>query len=70
MLRSCLCDYSDAYVLVKRTIAITKEKCSTKQFQKKVIIKNSASFINYMSRISKTQVDDASDIDAVMPMYN
>ena len=37
---------------------------------KKVIIKNSASFINYMSRISKTQVDDASDIDAVMPMYN
>ena len=37
---------------------------------KKVIFKNSASFTNCMSRINNTQVDDASDNDVVMPMYN
>ena len=37
---------------------------------KKVILKNCAPFTKCMSRINNTQVDDAHDIDVVMPMYN
>ena len=37
---------------------------------KKVIFKSCAPFINCMSRINNTQVDDAQDIDILIPMYN
>ena len=37
---------------------------------KKVIFKTCAPFINCINRINNTQVDDAHDIDLVMPMYN
>ena len=37
---------------------------------KKVIIKNFAPFINCKSQINNTQVYDAHDVDAVIPMYN
>ena len=37
---------------------------------KKVTIKNIAPFINCIIRINNTQVDDAHDIDVVMPVYN
>ena len=37
---------------------------------KKVIFKNCASFNNFISGITNTQVDDAHDIDVKMPMYN
>ena len=33
---------------------------------KKIIFKNCAPFVNYISRINNTQVDDADDIDVVM----
>ena len=36
----------------------------------KVIFKNSAPFTDYISEISKTQVDNSDDIDIVIPMYN
>ena len=35
-----------------------------------VIFKNCASFTNFIIRINNTQVDDAHDIDIVMPMYD
>ena len=34
------------------------------------MLKHCAPFTNWISRISNKQVDDAHDIDAVMPMYN
>ena len=37
---------------------------------KKVIFKNCAPFTNCISEINNTQVDNAKDIDIVMPMYN
>ena len=37
---------------------------------KKVIFKNCAPFTNCISQINNTQVDDAHNIDIVMPMYN
>ena len=71
MLRSSLCDYSDAYILVKGTTAVAKETdAAPNNANKKVILKNCAPFTNCISRINNTQVDDASDIDVVMPMHN
>ena len=71
MLRSNLCDYSDAYILVKRTIIIAKiTDAAPNNDNKKVIFKNCVPFTNYIGRINNTQVDNAQYIDVVMPMYN
>ena len=82
MLRSSLCDYSDAYILVKGTIVklvnYTKgtiifaevTAAAPTNANKKVILKTCAPFTKCMSRINNTQFDDAHYIDAVMPMYN
>ena len=75
MLKSSLCDYSDAYILVKGTIAITGAGADAAARQaderdKGVAFKNCAPFTNCISEINNTQVDNAKDIDIVMPMYN
>ena len=75
MLKSSLCDYSDAYILVKRTIAITGEGADAAgreadESYKGVAFKNCAPFTNCISEINNTQVDNAKDIDIVMPIYN
>ena len=75
MLKSSLCAYSDSYILVKGIITIAGEGNDAAARQaderdKDVIFKNCASFINCISEINNTQVDNAKDIDIVMPMYN
>ena len=73
MLRSSLCDYSDAYRLVKGNITVnstTAEGVAANNTNKKVISKNCAPFTNCISKINNTQVDNAKNIDIVMPMYN
>ena len=70
MLRSSLCDHSDAYILVKRTISITAQAGSSPNNDKKVVFKNCAPFTDCISEINNTQVDNAEYIDVVMPMYN
>ena len=72
MLRSSLCDYSNGYILVKRTItaANTRTAAVLNNANKKVIFKNCAPFTSSISRINNTQIDDAQYIDVVMAMYN
>ena len=71
MLRSSLCDYSDAYILVKGTMAIAKETDpAPNNTNKTVKIKNCALFNKCISRINNTQVDDAIYIDVVMLVCN
>ena len=73
MLNSSLCDYSDAYILVKRTITVYNTAAAdadANNTNKKVIFKNCVPFNNCISEINNTQVDNAKDIDIVMPMYN
>ena len=75
MLNSSLCDYSDAYILVKGTIAIAGAgaDAAARQADERdigVAFKNCAPFTNCISEINNTQVDNAKDIDIVMPMYN
>ena len=75
MLRSNLCDYADSYILVKRTITITGAGANAGERQaderdKGVTFKNCAPFTKCISRINNTDIDNAHDIDIVMPMYN
>ena len=73
MLRSSLCDYSDAYILVKGNITVNNtaaDGAAANNTNKKVIFKNCAPFTDCISKINNTQVDNAKDIDIVMPMYN
>ena len=75
MLKSSLCDYSDAYILVKGTITIAGAGADAAARQaderdKVVIFKNCAPFTNCILEINNMQIDNAKDIDIVMPMYN
>ena len=75
MLKSSLCDYGDAYILVKKRITITGAGADVAARQaderdKGVAFKNCVPFINCISEINNTQVDNAKDIDIVMPLYN
>ena len=74
MLRSSLCDHSDAYIIVKETITVantaSQDAAQNVGDKKKVIFKNCTSFTNYISRTNNAQVDYAYDIDVIMPMYN
>ena len=75
MLRSSLCDYADAYILVKGTITTTGEGADDAAKQadergKGVTFKNCAPFTKCISRINNIDIDNAQNIDIVMPMYN
>ena len=74
MLRSSLCDYSDAYILVSETIAVTRAgPDDAKRLDKRnkgVIFKNCAPSTDYISEINNTQIYNANYIDAIMPMCN
>ena len=73
MLKSSLCNYSDAYILVKGTISVNNTAAAdaaANNTNKKVIFKNCAPFTNCISEIYNTQIDNAKNIDIIMPMYN
>ena len=73
MLRSSLCDYADAYILVKGNITVNNtaaEGAAANNTNKKVIFKNCAPFTSCISKINNTQIDNAEYIDTVIPMYN
>ena len=69
MLRSELCDYGDAYIIVEGTINV-KATASTDIEEKDVAFKNDAPFTSCITKINSTYVDNAEDINMIMPMYN
>ena len=75
MLKSSLCDYSDAYILVKGKITITGAGADAAARQaderdKGVAFKNCALFTSCKSDINNIEIEYCQDIDIVMPMYN
>ena len=92
MLRSDLCDFSDAYIVVKGNTTVTKKAFTADDIdapnntaanviatntannnafgEKKLVFKNNAPFINCISKINGVKIDNAEDLDIVMPMYN
>ena len=75
MLKSSLYDYSDVYTLLKGTMTIAKRGTDevTRQANERnkgVIFENCAPFIDCISEINNTtQIDNAKDIDILMPMH-
>ena len=65
--RSDLCDFSDAYI-VKGDITVTEPDNAKRN--KSVAFKNNAPCINCISKINGVQIDNAEDLDVIMPMYN
>ena len=73
MLRSNLCDYSDAHLLVKGTITVTALGANNGSLILKngsLILKNNTPFVSCATRINGELIEDAGDLDIVMPMYN
>ena len=66
MLRSDFCDYSDVYIVKGDIIVINSNDAKR---NKSVAFKNNAPFINCISKINGVQIDNAEDLDVVMPMY-
>ena len=74
-LKISLCDYADAYIFVKGTITVTGAGAIAAarlvdEREKGVIFKNCTPFTKCISKINGTDIDNARDIDIVMPMYN
>ena len=75
MLRSNLCDYADAYILVNGRITITGAGDDgvarrADESDKGVTLKNCAPFTKCISRINNTDIDNGQDIDIAMAIYN
>ena len=76
MLRSNLCNYSDAYILVKGTIMVTAPGVNNNannirdKRNRPLILKNNAPFVSCITRINGELNEDADDLDIVMSMYN
>ena len=68
MLRSDLCDFSDAYIVVKRIVTVSADERDRGEMNRQVISKNNASFISCIS--NGVLVENAEDLDIVMLMYN
>ena len=69
MLISYLCDFSDAHIVVKWTITLKGDNNANKR-NKNLSFKNNIPFINCISKINGIKIDNAEDLDVVMPMYN
>ena len=63
VLKSNLRDYNDVIILGRGNITITGDQVT------QVVLKNCAPFTNCITKINRTTIDDAKDLDLVMPMY-
>ena len=76
MLRSNLCDYSDAFILVKGTITVTAPGANNNannirdKRNRPLILKNNAPFVSCITTINGELIEDADDLDTFIPMYN
>ena len=69
MLRSDLCDYADAYILVNGISTVAGNELRGRQ-NRPLILKDNAPFVSCITRINNELIEDADDLDIVMPMYN
>ena len=68
MLRSDLCDYSDAYIVVKGMITVADP--NNANYDKTLAFKNNSPGTSCISKINNTLIDNAEDLDNIMPMCN
>ena len=71
MLRSIVCDCSNSYILVSANVTVPNTRAAANPNNRKnIIIKNCAPFTNCIREIDHTQIDNAKDLDMIMPMHN
>ena len=73
IIRSNLCDYIDAYILIKGTTTVTNTAAAgttVNNSNKKVIFKNCAPFTDCITEMKHIERDDSQKIDIVIAMYN
>ena len=68
MLKSNLCHFSDAYIVVKGTITVANS--NNDAYDKRLVLKNNAPFTSHISKINNTLIHSAEDLHFVMPMYD
>ena len=68
MLRSDLSDFNDACIVMKGIVAVTDP--DNAKTNKAAAFKNNAPFINCISKTNGIHIDNAEDLDVVMPVYN
>ena len=66
MLRSGLCDFSDAYIVVKGIATVNADERDRDEMNRQVILKN----FSCISKINGVLVENAEDLGIAMPMYN
>ena len=69
MLRSDLCDFSDVHIVVKGDIILEDDDDANKH-NKNIVVKNNAPFVNCITKVNCIKIDNAENLDVVMPMYN
>ena len=69
MLRSDLCDFSDAYIVLEGDISLKNYNDANKR-NENLVFKNNAPFMNCISKINGVKINNAEDLDVVMAMYN
>ena len=67
--RSDLCDYSDAYIVVKKRISVTGTNTANRR-TKQLSFKNNVPFRSCISKINNTSIDNAKYRDIVKRIYN
>ena len=70
MLRSDLCDFNGAYIVVKGIVTVSADERDRDEMNRQVILKNNAPLIYCISKINGALVENAEHLDIVMPMYN
>ena len=69
MLRSNLCDFGDAYIVVKGDITLEGDNDANKH-NKNLAFKDNALFMKFISETNNIKIDNAEDLDVVMSMYD
>ena len=67
MLRSDLCDFSDAYIFVKGIVTVSADGRDRDEMNRQVILKNNAPFISCISKINGALVDLSTEINHTLP---
>ena len=68
MLKSSLCDYIDGYILFGGTITVVALSAGRGNNSIAVGFKICAPFTDCIREINNTQIDNAKDVDVIMPM--
>ena len=72
ILRSGLCNYSDAYIVIKRGISLTKTEDGgfINLRNRFLAFKDTVIFTDCNSKINGVLIDNEENLDVIIPIYN